>query len=225
MADFVADTLKAKKVAVYVDNSSDYSKGLQKFFEEEFGKKGGSIVATEAYLQKDTDFKAALTKIKAANPDVIYVPGYYQEVGMIIKQAREMGMTQPIVGGDGWDSTKLAEIAGAANLVDCYFSNHYSSDDTSEVVQNFVSNYQKAYGQKPDAPAAVAYDSMMILAQAIKDANSTDKDTVKAALEKISGFNAVSGKISFNEFHDPVKSAVVLSFKDGKQIFVTKVEP
>ena len=181
--------------------------------------------ATEAYLQKDTDFKAALTKIKAANPDVIYVPGYYQEVGMIIKQAREMGMTQPIVGGDGWDSTKLAEIAGAANLVDCYFSNHYSSDDTSEVVQNFVSNYQKAYGQKPDAPAAVAYDSMMILAQAIKDANSTDKDTVKAALEKISGFNAVSGKISFNEFHDPVKSAVVLSFKDGKQIFVTKVEP
>lgn len=225
MADFVADTLKAKKVAVYVDNSSDYSKGLQKFFEEEFGKKGGSIVATEAYLQKDTDFKAALTMIKAANPDVIYVPGYYQEVGMIIKQAREMGMTQPIVGGDGWDSTKLAEIAGAANLVDCYFSNHYSSDDTSEVVQNFVSNYQKAYGQKPDAPAAVAYDSMMILAQAIKDANSTDKDTVKAALEKISGFNAVSGKISFNEFHDPVKSAVVLSFKDGKQIFVTKVEP
>lgn len=225
MADFVADTLKAKKAAVYVDNSSDYSKGLQKFFEEEFGKKGGSIVATEAYLQKDTDFKAALTKIKAANPDVIFVPGYYQEVGMIIKQAREMGMTQPIVGGDGWDSTKLAEIAGAANLVDCYFGNHYSADDTSEVVQNFVTNYQKAYNQKPDAPAAMAYDSMMILAQAIKDANSTDRDKVKAALEKISGFNAVSGKISFNEFHDPVKSAVILSFKDGKQIFVTKVEP
>lgn len=226
IADFASKNLNAKKAAIYVDNSSDYSKGLEKFFVEEFEKAGGSIVATEAYLQKDTDFKAALTKIKAANPDVIVVPGYYQEVGMIVKQAREMGMTQPIIGGDGWDSTKLAEIANAANLKDCYFANHYSSDDTAEVVQTFVKNYQKAYNQKPDAPAALAYDSVMILAQAIKDANSTDQEKVRAALEKIKDLKAVSGNITFNEFHDPVKSAVVLTFNsDGTQKFVTKMEP
>ncbi len=225
MADFVAKELNAKTAAVYVDNSSDYSKGLQKFFIEGFENGGGSIVAAEAYLQKDTDFKAALTKIKAANPDVIFVPGYYQEVGMIIKQAREMGITAPIVGGDGWDSAKLAEIAGAANLVDCYFGNHYSSDDTSEVVQNFVANYQKMFNLRPDSPAALSYDSVMILAQAIKNANSDDKDKVREALEQLKDFNGVSGNISYNEFHDPVKSAVILTFKDGNQAFVTKVNP
>ena len=223
MANFVTNQLHAKKAAVYIDNSSDYSKGLQKFFVEEFQKSGGTIVASEAYLQKDTDFKAALTKIKAENPDVIFVPGYYQEVGMIIKQAREMGITQPIVGGDGWDSAKLAEIAGAANLENCYFANHYSAEDTSDKVKTFVTNYQKAYNQKADAPAALAYDSVMIVAQAIKDANSFDKDKVQAALEKIKNLEAVTGTISFNEFHDPVKSAVILTFKDGKQAFVAKI--
>ncbi|WP_427113932.1 ABC transporter substrate-binding protein [Megasphaera sueciensis] len=225
MATFVTNQLHAKTAAVYVDNSSDYSKGLQKFFVEEFQKSGGNVVASEAYLQKDTDFKAALTKIKAANPDVIFVPGYYQEVGMIIKQAREMGITQPIVGGDGWDSSKLAEIAGAANLENCYFANHYSADDTSEKVKTFVANYQKAYNQKADAPAALAYDSVMIVAKAIKDANSIDKDKVREALGKIKDFDVVSGKITFNEFHDPVKSAVILTFKGGQQAFVTKIAP
>lgn len=225
MSNFVMKNLNAKKAAVYIDNSSDYSKGLQKFFVEDFKKNGGIIVDTEAYLQKDTDFKAALTKIKAANPDIIFVPGYYQEVGMIIKQAREMGITQPIVGGDAWDSAKLVEIAGADNLENCYFGNHYSADDTSKTVQTFVANYQKAYNQKPDAPAALAYDSVMILAQAIKDANSTDKDKVKDALAKIKGLEAVTGNITFNENHDPVKSAVILTYKGGKQTFVTKIEP
>ena len=157
--------------------------------------------------------------------DVIYIPGYYNEVGLIIKQAREMGITQPIVGGDGWDSAKLAEIAGAANLENCYFANHYSAEDTSDKVKTFVTNYQKAYNQKADAPAALAYDSVMIVAQAIKDANSFDKDKVQAALEKIKNLEAVTGTISFNEFHDPVKSAVILTFKDGKQAFVTKIAP
>lgn len=225
MANFVTNNLHAKKAAIYVDNSSDYSKGLQKFFAQEFEKSGGSIVDTEAYLQKDTDFKAALTKIKAANPDVIFVPGYYQEVGMIIKQAREMGITQPIVGGDGWDSAKLMEIAGADNLKNCYFGNHYSADDTSQTVQTFVANYQEAYHQKPDAPAALAYDSVMLLAQAIKDAQTTDSEQVKNALANIKDFDGVTGKITFNENHDPIKSAVILTFKDGKQSFVTKLEP
>lgn len=225
MANFVTQNLHAKKAAVYVDNSSDYSKGLQKFFVEEFEKSGGEIVATEAYLQKDTDFKAALTKIKAANPDVIFVPGYYQEVGMIIKQAREMGITQPIVGGDGWDSAKLMEIAGADNLTNCYFGNHYSADDTSQTVQTFVANYQQAYNQKPDAPAALAYDSVMLLAKAITDAQTTDSEKVRDALAKIKDFDGVTGKITFNENHDPIKSAVILTFKGGKQTFVTKIEP
>lgn len=225
MADFAASNLKAKTAAVYVDNSSDYAKGLQKFFADEFEAKGGKIVSQEAYLQKDTDFKAALTKIKAANPDIIFVPGYYQEVGMIVKQAREMGLTQPIIGGDGWDSTKLIEIAGADNLNNCYFGNHYAVDDTSDEVKTFVGNYQKAYNVKPDAPAALAYDSVMILAQAIKDANSADPDKVKDALAKINSLKAVTGTITYDEHHDPIKSAVILTFKAGKQSFVTKIEP
>ena len=225
MADFAVTNLKAKTAAIYVDNSSDYAKGLQKFFVDEFGAKGGQVVSEEAYLQKDTDFKAALTKIKAANPDIIFVPGYYQEVGMIVKQARELGITQPIVGGDGWDSAKLIEIAGADNLNNCYFGNHYSADDTSDEVKTFVANYQKAYNVKPDAPAALAYDSVMILAKAIKDANSLDADKVKDALAKISNLKAVTGTITYDENHDPVKSAVILTFKEGKQSFVTKIQP
>lgn len=225
IASFVTKTLKAKTVAMYIDNSSDYSKGLAKFFQETFEKDGGKIVSQEAYLQKDTDFKSALTKLAATNPEVIFVPGYYQEVGMIVKQAREMGMKQPIIGGDGWDSAKLIEIAGGANLENTFFSTHYSMEDKSPNVVKFVEAYQKAYNVPADAAAALAYDSVMMFAQAIRDANSLEPSKIRDALAKLKDFNGITGKITFDANHDPLKSAVMMSYKDGKAVFVGKVEP
>ena len=225
VANFASKTLGAKKAAIYVDNSSDYSKGLAKFFEENFVKNGGTIVIKEAFLQKDQDFKSTLTKIKAAGADVIYVPGYYEEVGKIVKQAREMGLTMPILGGDGWDSAKLPEIAGAGALNNTFFANHYSPDDNSPAIKAFVDSYKKEYGQTPDAFAALSYDATMMVIEAIKRAGGTDTTKIKDELAKTKDYQAVSGKITLNESHDAVKSAVIIEFKDGKQAFKEKVNP
>lgn len=225
MAAFTKNGLKANKVAILIDNSSDYAKGLAQFFEEAFVKNGGQIVAKESYLQKDTDFKATLTKIKAANPDMIYVPGYYQEVGMIVKQAREMGLTVPMAGGDGWDSAKLPEIAGKKALNNTFFSSLYSPDDDSALNKNFVASYQKLYKEKPDVFAALAYDSAMLVINAIKTANSTDTVKIKDAMAKTANFNGVSGSVTFNAQHNPVKSAVIIEYKEGAQAFKTKINP
>ena len=225
MATFAKDKVNAKNVAILVDNSSDYAKGLAQFFKEAFTKGGGKIVAEESYLQKDTDFKATLTKIKASNPDMIYVPGYYQEVGMIVKQAREMGLNVPMAGGDGWDSAKLPEIAGKAALNNTYFSSLYSPDDDSKLNKDFVAAYQKAYYENPDVFAALAYDSALLVINAIKSANALDTVKIKDAMAKTAGFSGVSGNVTFNEQHNPVKSAVIIEYKDGAQVFKTKINP
>ncbi len=225
MATFAKDTLKVSKVAMLIDNSSDYSKGLAQFFEENFTKGGGSIVARESFLQKDTDFKATLTKIKAANPDMIYIPAYYQEVGLIVKQAREIGLNVPMAGGDGWDSSKMPEIAGVAALNNTYFSSLYSPDDASDLNKAFVAAYEKAYSEKPDVFAALAYDSALLIAEAVKAAGGPDSAKMAEAMAKINALPGVSGKYTFNAQHDPVKSAVIIEYKDGKQVFKTKVEP
>ena len=225
MATFAKDNLKAKNVAILVDNSSDYAKGLAQFFKAAFTKGGGNIAAEESYLQKDTDFKATLTKIKASNPDMIYIPGYYQEVGMIVKQAREMGLNVPMAGGDGWDSAKLPEIAGKAALNNTYFSSLYSPDDDSKLNKDFVAAYQKAYNEKPDVFAALAYDSALLVINAIKSANALDTVKIKDAMAKTAGFTGVSGNVTFNEQHNPVKSAVIIEYKDGAQVFKTKINP
>ena len=224
-ANFVLNELKAKKAAIYVDNSSDYAKGLADFFKQAYTAKGGSIVAEEAYLQKDTDFKAVLTKIKAAAPDVLYVPGYYEEVGKIVKQSRELGINCAIVGGDGWDSPKLAEIAGAAALNNTFFTNHYSPDSDSAESKAFVATFEKEYQQKPDAPAVLGYDGIKLLADAMKRAGSTDSAKVAAALADTKSFKAVTGETSLNDKHDAVKSAVIIELKDGKQAYRATVKP
>lgn len=226
MAKFVRNNLKAKNVAIMIDNSSDYSKGLAKYFKQGFELTGGKVIAEESFFQKDTDFKATLTKIKAQNPDMIYIPAYYQEVGLIIKQARELGLTVPIAGGDGWDSNKLPEIAGKDALNHTYFSSLYSADDVSadsKANKVFVDEYKKLYGQKPDVFAALGYDSVNLLIKAIENAKSTDGEKIKASLEATSDFNGVSGSVKFDEYHNPVKDAVIIEFKDGKQEFNTKV--
>lgn len=225
MAKFATAELGVGNAAVLIDNSSDYAKGLAQFFKENFVKEGGAVTAEESYLQKDTDFKATLTKIKATNPDFLYVPGYYQEVGLIVKQARELGMNMPIAGGDGWESAKMPEIAGAAALNNTYFSSLYSPEDSSDINKNFVAAYEKAYGQKPDVFAALSYDSALLVAEAIKNAGSTEPAKISEAMAKINGFSGVSGSVTFDDKHNPVKSAVILEYKDGAQSLKTKINP
>ncbi len=225
MAAFASKELKATKAAIMIDNSSDYAKGLAQFFKENFVKEGGAVVAEESYLQKDTDFRATLTKIKASNPDILYVPGYYQEVGLIVKQAREAGLTVAIAGGDGWDSATLPEIAGKAALNNTYFSSLYSPDDDSALNKEFTAAYEKEYKGKPDVFAALAYDSALLVAKAIETAGSADTAKINEALAKTKDFVGVSGSVTFNEQHNPVKSAVIIENKDGAQTFRTKINP
>ena len=162
---------------------------------------------------------------KATNPDFIYIPGYYQEVGLIIKQAREMGINAVVGGGDGWDSAKLPEIAGKAALNNTFFTNLYSPDDTSDLNKQFVADYQKKYNAKPDVFAALSYDCTTLIAKAIEDAKSADPAKIAEAMAKIKGAPGVSGEVTFDAQHNPIKSAVIIEFKDGKQTFKAKVNP
>jgi branched-chain amino acid transport system substrate-binding protein len=224
VAKFVYDTLKAKKVAILVDVRSDYSVGLQTFFGEAYKRRGGEIVANQSYSQGDSDFRAQLTQIKATNPDAIYVPGYYTEVGTIVHQGRELGITVPFVGSDGWDSPKLWEIGGEA-LNGCYFSNHYSTDDPNPAVQKFVNDYKTRYGQVPDALAALAYDAARILADSFTRAGSTDGDKVRKAIGSTKDFPGVTGAITINAERNAVKPAVILKVENGKYLLVETITP
>jgi len=223
-AKFATDKLKAKKAAILIDMTSDYSKGLTEAFKEGFAKAGGKIVAEEAYSQKDTDFNAQLTKIRASQPDIIFVPGYYAEVGLIAKQAKQLGMKQPLLGGDGWDSPKLYEIAGDA-INGSYLTNHYTSQDSSPNVRNFVKKFQAEYGRVPDAFSALGYESAAVLIDAIKRAGNTDGQAIKNALATTKDFPTVTGKLTINEKRNAVKAAVILQIQNGKQVFVEKVKP
>jgi branched-chain amino acid transport system substrate-binding protein len=222
-ANFATNTLKVKNAAVLVENSSDYSKGLAAAFKKSFK---GDIVSEEAYVSKDTDFHAILTRVKAKNPDFIFLPGYYEEVGLIIKQARELGITAPFMGGDGWDSPTLVKIAGKEPLNNTFITNHYSSGDSDKKVQDFVNAFKAKYnGKSPDAFTALGYDTVYFLADAIKRAGSSDPTKIKDALAKTNGLQLVSGKIKMDKEHNPVKPAVILEYKDGEQTFNSKVNP
>jgi branched-chain amino acid transport system substrate-binding protein len=211
-------------VAILVDVRNDYSVGLQTFFRQRFKQLGGEVVAEQSYSEGDSDFHAQLTQIKAANPEGIYVPGYYTEVGTIARQARELGITVPLMGGDGWDSPKLWEIGGEA-MNGCYFSNHYSTDDPSPVVQKFVTEYKKRYGGLPDALAALGYDAAKILADAMTRAGSTDGVKVRDALAQTKDFQGVTGSITINKDRNAVKPAVILKVDNGKYTLVETIKP
>lgn len=223
-ANFALTSLKARTAAILVDNSSDYSKGLSRVFKDVFTGKGGQIVAEQAYLQKDQDFKSTLTAIKAQNPELLYIPGYYEDVGKIIKQARELGITVPILGGDAWDSPKLAELGGAQALNNTYFTNFYSIEDKNPVSNAFVEAYKKEYGQLPDSMAAMGYDAANLLIDAIKRANSTDSAKIREALAATKTFKSVSGDMALNENHDAVRGVVIMEMKDGKQVYKETVK-
>ncbi|GEL06060.1 ABC transporter substrate-binding protein [Rummeliibacillus stabekisii] len=225
-ANFALNTLKAKNVAIFSDSASDYAKGLAKSFKETIEENGGKVVAEESYVAKDTDFKSTLTRLKSKKPDFIYIPGYYEEVGLIVKQAREAGITVPLMGGDGWDSPKMVELAGGDSLNNTFFTNHYSSEDPDEKIQKFVEAFKGANkDQAPDAFNALGYDTVYWLKDAIERAGSTDGEKVKDALAETKDLSLVTGTFSVDENHHPVKSATVLEFKDGKQVFNSKVNP
>lgn len=225
MAKFAADTLKAKRVAILVDIRNDYSVGLQAVFREQFKNRGGAIVAEQSFSQGDSDFHAQLTQIKSTNPDAIYVPGYYTEVGTIAHQAKELGLMAPLLGGDGWDSPKLWEIGGEA-LNGCYFSNHYSTDDPSPIVQKFVQDYKKRYNnQLPDALAALAYDAAKILADAMTRAGSTDGAKVRDAIAATKDYQGVTGMITIGPDRNAVKPAKILKVENGKYLLVETIAP
>jgi branched-chain amino acid transport system substrate-binding protein len=225
MAQFAAKDLKVKTAAIYKDTSSDYAKGLAEYFKKTFEAAGGKIVAEEGYVTNDRDFKATLTKIRAKNPEFIYVPGYYQEVAPLIKQARELGIKAPIGGGDGWDSPDMVSVAGNAALNNTYFTNHYSSQDKDPKVVEFVKAYKAKYNKEPDAFAALGYDAIQMLVQAIKDANSADPVKIKDALSNIKDFTGITGKMTIDDKHNPVKAGVIIEFKDGAQVMRTRIQP
>lgn len=224
-ANFTSDNLKLKKAALFIDQKGDYSKGLATSFEENLKKAGGEIVAKEQYVAgSDKDFRATLTRIKAANPEVVFVPGYYQEVGLILKQAREMGMNQVFLGGDGWGSPQLVDVAGKAALENTYYVNHGAIDDPG--MAQFFKDFKAKYQSDPDTFAALGYDAANMLIKAIETAGSTDSEKLRTALETTKGFQGVSGVLTVDpKTHNPVKSAAILQFKDGKAVFMTKVNP
>jgi branched-chain amino acid transport system substrate-binding protein len=230
LADFATKTLKAKKVAIFTDVKSDYSKGLAKFFKERFVPDGGQVVAELDFNGGDKDFKAELTAIKAANPDAVFIPAYYTDVALICIQAKQLGLTVPIFGGDGWESDELMKI-GQDAVEGTYFSTHFAPDFASDNSKKFVADYQKRFKSSdgspklPDSMAALGYDSMMILADAIKRAGTTDGPKVRDALAATKDFDGVTGKTTINEKRDATKSAVILQVKGGKLHYVETVNP
>ncbi len=223
MAQFAAKDLNAKTAVLYLDSSSDYSKSLGKIFKEKFEADGGQVVMEEAFLAKDQDFKAALTKIQTANADVIFVPAYYEEVGKIVKQARELGITAAILGTDGWDDTKVVDIAGKDALNNTFFCTHYFEGD--EEVQGFIKAYQAEYNTDPNVFAALGYDAGKMLVNAI-ERDGTDSEKIRANVENITDLMVGTGKITMDPAtHNPIKGIVVIETKDGVRSLRTKIAP
>ncbi len=225
MARFAARTLSATKAAILLDFNSPYSRGLTEFFELSFTKLGGQVVSKHFYTQGDSDYRGQLSSIKAAQPDVIYLPGYYTEIAMIAKQARRLGMTQTLLGGDGWDAPELWPLA-SDSINGSYISNHYSVEDPSPIVQKFVHEYKLAYGNLvPDAHAALAYDAMRFLADAIQRAGTTESTKLRDALAATKNFPGVTGIISMDSQRNAVKPATILKLENGAYVFQETIQP
>ncbi len=224
-AEFAYNDLNAKKAAIYYDNTNDYSKGLAEVFKQEFAKLGGEIVAEEAFSTQDQDFRPVLTKFKQAGTELVYVPGYYQQVGLIVSQGREIGLDVPFLGADGWDSPKLVEIAGAEALNNTYFTNHYAYSDPSEKVQSFVQAYKAEYGDVPSSFAALGYDAAKLIVDAIRRAGKAEPEAIKDALVATKDFDAVTGKLTFDDKHNPIKEIAIIEMTNGEQTLKTKKAP
>jgi branched-chain amino acid transport system substrate-binding protein len=223
IAKFVSENLKLTKVAILYDQTQAYSKGLRDDFTKAFEKMDGKIVADQAYNGGDTDFSAQLTTIRAANAEIIFVPGYYTEGGNIAIQARKLGVTVPLIGGDGWDSSQLPAIGGKA-IEGSYYSNHSAPDQPN--MQDFVAKWKKAYNNEtPDALAGLGYDAMMVLFDAMKRAPSLAGKDIAQAIADTKDFKGVTGTITIDKDHNAQKGVVIVQIKDGQPVFVAAVDP
>lgn len=225
MSKFAINSMKVKKIAILIDQKNAYSTGLADNFKQVFAGMGGEIVEEQKYSAGDKDFKAQLTSIKAKNPEAIFIPGYYTDVNLISIQAREIGLTCPLFGSDGWESEKLTEGKAKDALEGSFFSTHVSSDDPSPKIQEFIKKFKAKYNKEPDAMSFLAYDAGMILFDAIKKAGNTNGESIKNELAKTKDFPGVTGIITINEQRNAVKPAVVLEIKNGKFVYKETIAP
>ncbi|MBI5770713.1 MAG: ABC transporter substrate-binding protein [Verrucomicrobia bacterium] len=224
LAKFARESLKAKRVALLTSVSSSYSVGLSKVFREKFLAAGGTIVADQKYGEGDKDFRAQLTAIRAANPEAIATTGNYTEGALICKQARDLGLTIPIFAGDGWEAPELIEIGGAS-VNGSYYCSHYSSESTAPEVQAFVKKFRAKYHETPDSMAPLAYDAVMVVAEALARAGTTDGAKLRDALAATKNFPGVTGRTTIDADRNASKPAVVLAVKNGRTEFLQSIEP
>lgn len=224
MARFAHETLKVKKVAVLKDLKSDYSLGLAEFFNKKFKELGGQVVAEQNFQTGDSDFKAQLTQIRSAAPDAIFIPAYYTEVGLIARQARQLGIKAVLLGGDGWDSPKLYEI-GQKAIEGSYFSNHYAVESTNEATQEFIKKFKEKFNETPDGLAAAGYDAAQILIEAIEKAETITPDAIRAQLAATKDFKGATGNITINSDRNAEKDAFIVKVEGKAMKFVTKIGP
>jgi branched-chain amino acid transport system substrate-binding protein len=224
LARFAWEKLNAKRIFTLTDVKQDYSVDLLKFFKDEYTKLGGTIVGDQSYATGDTDFRAQLTPIRGAKPDAVYVPGYYQEVALIVKQGRQIGLTMPFIGCDGWADQALLEIGGKA-IDGCYFTNHFSPDDQSPIVKDFVAKYQQKFGALPDTFSALGYDAARLLADAIKRAGSSNPEALRDALAKTAEFPGVTGQISIDPSRNASKAGLIVTVTKGRFEIAEKIAP
>ena len=224
MARFAKENLKFNKVAILKDLKSDYSMGLSEFFVQKFKEMGGEIVSEQNFQTGDSDFKAQLTQIRSKNPEAIFIPAYYTEVGLIARQARQLGIKAILLGGDGWDSPKLSEI-GQAAIDGAYFSNHYSTESPNPKTQEFIKAYQEKFNEVPDGLAASGYDAAMILLQAMEKAPELTSTAIRDQIASTVDFDGATGKITINKDRNADKAAFIVKVQGKAMKFVTLLGP
>lgn len=224
LGQLASGELGAKTAVVMINNESDYSNGIAEAFTEVFTANGGTVVETVKYSATDADYKPILTNVKNANPDVVLIPDYYETIANIATQAREVGVDATFLGGDGWDGVTEKTVNNPEVVEGSYFINHYSPEDTSPVVQDFLKNYEAKYGEKPNAFAALGYDAAKIMIEAIAKAESTDAQAVVDALNATQ-VEGVTGNVTFDANRNPVKTVAVITIKDGQNKFYQKLDP
>jgi branched-chain amino acid transport system substrate-binding protein len=224
MAKFARQSLKLKRVAVLSSASSAQSVGLARIFRQRFSADGGVIALEQKFSEGDKDFRAQLTAIRAADVEGVFVPAYYAEAALICKQARDLGLSVPLFGIDGWESSELLAIGGNA-VEGAYFSTHFSPESNDPAVASFNERFRKRWASGTDALSALGYDSAALLADAIKRAGTTESAALRDALAATKDFKGVTGTISLDEHRNATKSAVVLQVKDGRFVFVQRVDP
>ncbi len=224
IARFALDHLNARRAVVMTDIKQDYSVGVTEELKQYFGTNGGQLLEEISFSSGDTDFRAQLTKLKADRPEVVFLPAYYPEVGLILRQARLLGVTVPFLGGDGWDSPALVQVAGKS-ADGCYYANHFSPDDTDPRVQQFVATYKERYHSPPDALAALWYDGMRLVADSIQRAGSDSPEKIRDAIAQTKGFAGVTGNISLDDQRNATKPGVIVAIQGGAIRMVERVMP